>query len=128
MRDENIVQEEVLVKNLRTSITHEYTTRILQFINRPQFVKKQIEDRGIIVIDEIDKLVNEVRKYESICIIYIYIYIYIGERDSISCKRQRSAIRFASITGWDDDNNFSTTIRDRYIKHSICRIRGIRES
>ena len=46
------------VKDIRMFIYEVYTDQIFQMIDIDEFVKKEIESKGIIVIDEIDKLVK----------------------------------------------------------------------
>jgi len=46
------------IKDIRMFIYEVYTDQIFQMIDIDEFVKKEIEQKGIIVIDEIDKLVK----------------------------------------------------------------------
>eukprot|EP00349_Pseudokeronopsis_sp_Brazil_P004568 CAMPEP_0202970322 /NCGR_PEP_ID=MMETSP1396-20130829/16285_1 /ASSEMBLY_ACC=CAM_ASM_000872 /TAXON_ID= /ORGANISM="Pseudokeronopsis sp., Strain Brazil" /LENGTH=140 /DNA_ID=CAMNT_0049698737 /DNA_START=882 /DNA_END=1304 /DNA_ORIENTATION=- len=46
------------VKDIRMFIYEVYNDQIFQMIDLDEFVKKEIEQKGIIVIDEIDKLVK----------------------------------------------------------------------
>ena len=48
------------VKDVRGFIFEVYTDQIFQMIDIEEFVKNEIESKGIIVIDEIDKLVKSV--------------------------------------------------------------------
>ena len=51
------------VKELRQFLFEIYTDQIFQMIDIDEFIKNEIESKGIIVIDEIDKLVKSVKYY-----------------------------------------------------------------
>jgi ATP-dependent protease HslVU (ClpYQ) ATPase subunit len=53
------------VKDIRGFIFEVYTDQIFQMIDIEEFVKNEIESKGIIVIDEIDKLVKSVTNIKS---------------------------------------------------------------
>lgn len=55
-------QEEIIqlkVKDIRKNLNELYADLVFKFVDIEELVKKQIEEKGIVVIDEIDKLVRQ---------------------------------------------------------------------
>lgn len=57
------------VKDIRKFMYEVYTDELFAVIDMDEFVKNEIENKGIVVIDEIDKLVRTVRITQS----YLFI-------------------------------------------------------
>jgi len=47
------------VKDIRKNLNELYADLVFKFVDIEELVKKQIEEKGIVVIDEIDKLVRQ---------------------------------------------------------------------
>lgn len=46
------------MKDIRKNLNELYADLVFKFVDIEELVKKQIEEKGIVVIDEIDKLVR----------------------------------------------------------------------
>lgn len=58
------------VKDIRKYMYEVYTDELFSMIDMEEFVKNEIETKGIVVIDEIDKLVRSVRNFTiTLCIV-----------------------------------------------------------
>lgn len=68
-KTENSLFSHLKVKDIRKFMFEVYTDELFAMIDMEEFVKSEVENKGIVVIDEIDKLVRSVR---TILIRYIY--------------------------------------------------------
>ena len=51
------------IKDIRKYMYEVYTDELFRTIDMDEYIKNEIEQKGIVVIDEIDKLVRQVRTY-----------------------------------------------------------------
>lgn len=51
------------VKDIKKFLLEIYNEDMFTLLDIPEFVKSEVENKGIIVIDEIDKLVKTVKSY-----------------------------------------------------------------
>lgn len=61
VKEEKEYIKSVKVRELRSQIENSFTMQLYNMIDVEDFVKREIETKGIIVIDEIDKLASPVK-------------------------------------------------------------------
>ena len=76
------------VKDIRKFIYEVYTDTIFKFVDLENFVKQEIETKGIVVIDEIDKLVKTV-----IIILYL-IFHFQNDGSSSGTKASDEGVQY----------------------------------
>jgi ATP-dependent protease HslVU (ClpYQ) ATPase subunit len=60
-RNENSVFSHLKVKDIKKFMYEVYTDELFTMIDLEEFIKNEVENKGIVVIDEIDKLVRSVK-------------------------------------------------------------------